>query len=245
MGPLANLFSTIDSTKRKIGGLLDNPLGTFQQLIGQMQDYRREDARLGDIAYGDPRKGEPLVKNEQAFNQLTQRAFDNLMSFAPAGITVWHGSPHKFDKFDASKIGTGSGYDAQGTGLYLSDADRVGEAYAGDKGYLYKVDLPDDAVEKMLRWQEKVKDQPRTVREAILKTVGRDGYKAAIKFDATGQDIYDNALASLSSREAADALRANGIPGIRYKGNATTNTVVFPGNEGLLSILERNGQPLR
>lgn len=25
------------------------------------------------------------------------------------GAIVWHGSPHKFDKFDASKIGTGSG----------------------------------------------------------------------------------------------------------------------------------------
>jgi len=54
------------------------------------------------------------------------------------------------------------------------------------------------------------------------------------------------------SRNAADAsatLRQAGIPGIRYldggsrsAGQGSSNYVVFPGNEGLLSILERNGQ---
>ena len=70
------------------------------------------------------------------------------------GAIVWHGSPHKFDRFDSSKIGTGEG--------------------------------------------------------------------------------------------------AQGIPGVRYldggsrvAGQGTSNFVVFPGEEGLLTILERNGAPLR
>ena len=36
-------------------------------------------------------------------------------------MVVWHGSPHKFEKFDASKIGTGEGAQAYGHGLYRSE----------------------------------------------------------------------------------------------------------------------------
>ena len=45
---------------------------------------------------------------------------------AGIGKTVWHGSPHMFDKFDLSKIGTGEGAQAYGHGLYF--ADRPAEA---------------------------------------------------------------------------------------------------------------------
>ena len=50
---------------------------------------------------------------------------------------------------------------------------------------------------------------------------------------------------------ATKALRQQGIPGIRYLdgfsrgGGGTSNFVVFPGEEGLLTILERNGSLLR
>ena len=41
------------------------------------------------------------------------------------GAIVWHGSPHKFDTFDRSKIGTGEGAQAYGHGLYLAEAPDV------------------------------------------------------------------------------------------------------------------------
>jgi hypothetical protein len=44
--------------------------------------------------------------------------------------TVYHGSPHKFDRFDASKIGTGEGAQAYGHGLYFAEAPGVAEGYA-------------------------------------------------------------------------------------------------------------------
>jgi len=44
----------------------------------------------------------------------------NIAGVAPIGMTVWHGSPHKFDKFDICKIGTGEGAQAYGHGLYLA-----------------------------------------------------------------------------------------------------------------------------
>src|SRR5512139_1797003 len=47
-----------------------------------------------------------------------------------AGAIVWHGSPHKFDKFDSSKIGTGEGAQAYGHGLYLAESPEVATQYA-------------------------------------------------------------------------------------------------------------------
>ncbi len=45
------------------------------------------------------------------------------------GITAYHGSPHDFDKFDISKIGTGEGAQAYGHGLYFAQAEPVAEGY--------------------------------------------------------------------------------------------------------------------
>ena len=88
---------------------------------------------------------------------------------------------------------------------------------------IYKVELPDSHIGNMLDW------------------------------DNGGRDKWFSAIAEHGSPKAAAAnLSKAGTPGIRYldggsrgAGSGTSNYVVFPGNEGLLSILERNGQPLK
>ena len=44
-------------------------------------------------------------------------------------LTVFHGSPHKFSKFDASKIGTGEGAQVYGHGLYFAENPGVAKSY--------------------------------------------------------------------------------------------------------------------
>ena len=73
-------------------------------------------------------------------------------------MVVWHGSPHKFDKFDASKIGTGEGAQAYGYGLYLAESPDVANQYRqmlASKAYSklekvdrnnYRVTAPDGTV---------------------------------------------------------------------------------------------------
>ena len=49
---------------------------------------------------------------------------------------VWHGSPHKFEQPDLSKMGTGEGAQAFGWGFYTAEARGVGEGYRKDlSGY--------------------------------------------------------------------------------------------------------------
>jgi hypothetical protein len=47
----------------------------------------------------------------------------------PVGIRAFHGSPHKFDQFDMSKIGTGEGAQAYGHGLYFAGNEGVARSY--------------------------------------------------------------------------------------------------------------------
>lgn len=46
-----------------------------------------------------------------------------------ARIRAYHGSPHDFDKFDMSKIGTGEGAQAYGHGLYFAENEGVARNY--------------------------------------------------------------------------------------------------------------------
>jgi hypothetical protein len=305
-----------------------------------------------------------------------------------AGAIVYHGSPHKFDQFDSSKIGTGEGAQAYGHGLYFAENPSVAGNYAqtlADKpkdlmgsyieyaakygrpkgeqstsfGYLkeqgiptehaplldkiiegaevgkdgsitysdgamrafkeldrkyqtkgttYKVDLPDEAIAKMLDWDKPLSQQSKEVQGALNKIgipniwknqighsidksapqadmvygvlsdhmkTGADAYKKVSGFDskinvaqkaiASGNDpaeLLKTMFSGISDKEISQAvamakrpsgdslassiLRDAGIPGIRYldggsrgAGEGTRNFVVFPGNEGLLKILER------
>lgn len=122
-------------------------------------------------------------------------------------------------------------------------------------GSLYKVDLPDDQIAKMLDWDKPLSQQPESVRKALQKHLPDE-----FEFSnfITGKDLYSKltnkegwspadpnsvgrAMAPVSQR-----LREMGIPGIRYldggsrgAGKGTSNYVVFPGNEGMLKILAR------
>lgn len=44
-------------------------------------------------------------------------------------IRAYHGSPHDFDRFDISKIGTGEGAQAYGHGLYFAENEGVARSY--------------------------------------------------------------------------------------------------------------------
>lgn len=44
-------------------------------------------------------------------------------------IRAYHGSPYDFDRFDASKIGTGEGAQSYGYGHYLAESEKVASGY--------------------------------------------------------------------------------------------------------------------
>ena len=118
-------------------------------------------ALKGDMGgFQELNKPSPVMPNE---------ALDVAMTFAPMGITAYHGSPFKFDKFDLNKAKEGTGVNLFGKGVYLTDNPNVAKHYAGDKGYVYKVDVPDKNVESMIPYMEKIKNQNTKVQELAIQ----------------------------------------------------------------------------
>lgn len=98
--------------------------------------------------------------------------------FPMGGMTVFHGSPHKFDAFDLSKIGTGEGAQAYGHGLYFAENPGVAKGYAtklSQPDFLTIEGLPKDMAEEaqttfadMLRqYNVGSRTYPPTARDAL------------------------------------------------------------------------------
>jgi hypothetical protein len=61
----------------------------------------------------------------------------------PPGIVAYHGSPHSFDQFDTSKIGTGEGAQAYGHGLYFAEGEGVARQYRDVLASRSETDTPE------------------------------------------------------------------------------------------------------
>ncbi len=318
-GWLAQAFSQSDRVKRFLKDAIKDPVGFLGRTAGQLQDNRREFNRLSDRA---------MAGDKVAAGDIGEKALGWLMGFAPVGMIAYHGSPHKFTKFDSSKIGTGEGAQAYGHGLYLAESPDVARQYADALGThkttiggkpvtpdmpdfaaimevaarghgkalsdakaalasgfvdpvaqsahiasleriaplaksikqvqeksLYKVDLPDSAVARMLDWDKPLSQQAPEVQQGLRRYMGPKWDQAWSNLQ--GVNAYDVIAGGrhgnpAGSAEAAKRLREAGIPGIRYldggsrgAGQGSSNFVIFPGEENLLTILERNGVPVR
>lgn len=74
-----------------------------------------------------------LNQTSEFLTALQRGDIDAVMNsslFPMGGMTVFHGSPHKFDAFDMSKIGTGEGAQAYGHGLYFAENPKVAKEYS-------------------------------------------------------------------------------------------------------------------
>ncbi len=311
MPSIADIYSYIDSLKRRGSDFIQNPGTSLQQMIG----YANDRAGAYNQALSESAR-EPLTgpKTQALASQMAEGYF-------PTGMTVYHGSPYKFTAFDPAKIGTGEGAQAFGHGLYVAENPTIAKGYAKnvkdldsirsynqrlkqiwkimdedsvypgayrkfksdkgkkaaeeydavmemrdqkstDPGNLYKIDLPDEHIEKMLDWDKPLSEQHSDVQKAIKKTkellpsnamddLGGD-LSLLYGKDITPKDFlntWESLTGSVGSGEAA--LAKHGIPGIKYldeqsrgAGEGTRNFVIFPGNEHLLDIQDINGNPL-
>ena len=317
------MLAQIDSIRRGLGSnissLLADPAGHFGRSAAR---YGEENLPTrSDMS--DYRSVMPQVRSE-AEQKIMNLAMGSVMPLQ----TVWHGSPHVFDKFDLSKIGTGEGAQAYGHGLYLAESPQVAKEYRtnltrsaqgkmlidgteakpgpdswaaaalfsakGDAkavidaipriavdptmeawqqriaavgklagkdikyqppGAVYKVDIPDEHIAKMLDW-----DKPLSAQEGVMKQLGiTDQGLHQIKLIGGGDSVQGllNYLAATHAQRAGQrgvtqeskawaskTLADKGVPGIKYldsvsrgAGDGTRNFVVF--DDKILKILGR------
>jgi hypothetical protein len=137
----------------------------------------------------------------------------------PRGQTTFSGESHDMVKAAIHAIETG-GYKARGAGS------------------LYKVDIPDEAVAKMLDWDKPLSQQSESVRRAVADGMRRFKHRESdiqwATSQATGQQALQYLMPSGNRSQASEVLHGLGIPGIRYldggsrgQGQGTSNFVVF------------------
>jgi hypothetical protein len=89
-------------------------ISSFARKIGLKTSYNEDDIKaILDMAHSAVigGKGRDVVAN----------GFKSMV--------VYHGSPHDFDEFDHSKIGTGEGAQAYGHGTYLTESEKIAQGY--------------------------------------------------------------------------------------------------------------------
>lgn len=101
-------------------------------------------------------------------------------------IRAYHGSPYDFDRFDASKIGTGEGAQAYGHGLYFAGNEAVAKQYRDALKDMLDRPVPhelseelnqvfaeyNDLIRKSGEW---TKANPRAPGNPFLEPLGRAG----------------------------------------------------------------------
>lgn len=90
------------------------------------------DAPLAYLMRGDA-KGLLQDLNTPKPVNMTQDMTNAALNLNPImgliGATAYHGSPHIFDKFDISKVGTGEGAQAFGHGMYFAENPEIAKQY--------------------------------------------------------------------------------------------------------------------
>jgi hypothetical protein len=110
-----------------VKGLVTDPVGTVKGAYEGVKGIVRDPSVLADaLRYtADKAMSGPLGAGEVVGEMLGPMRGKPPM----AEIDVYHGSPHRFEEFDASKIGTGEGAQAFGHGIYLAESPKVAEGY--------------------------------------------------------------------------------------------------------------------
>jgi hypothetical protein len=108
------------------------------------------------------------------------------------GIKAYHGSPHDFERFDASKIGTGEGAQAYGHGLYLAENEGVARSYKPGANATYRAN-------------DVVKGHVASALKSAYKAglSGQAAKKEALRYL---QEYADNAGQSARRQEFHDAI---------------------------------------
>jgi hypothetical protein len=138
-----------------------------------------------------------------------------------AELIAYHGSPHKFKKFDASKIGTGEGAQAFGHGLYFAEDPKVAKKYQADlsnfeqpylqfgKTKIAGQDLTDTDLDVLKYLERGKRDAGQFPHNTVYyaKQAAKNNPEALKRLDEIGRDVkfgYEKNLGALYKVDIPD-----------------------------------------
>lgn len=176
---------------------------------------------------------------------------------APGVIRAYHGSPHSFSRFDASRIGTGFGAADFAVGHNFASLPEVADYYRKTlpgAGKVYEVAI-DSRPESLLEYERILAGEPggravaalRSTRPPWIQEGRLRELESGVAIDPMQQWAVVQAIRGMAKSPAgAAALLRHGIHGVSHSdptriGAGTRNYVMFPGTEDRISILRQYG----
>jgi hypothetical protein len=270
-----------------------SPYGPFQKFDPSKARTGEGNATFGEGAYLAQARGTGETYRDvlSAGKQIEVLSNSDKMSDKIAANTLqMYKTPSKaIDALESGLTPNLTGEARQAT----NDAIDVLKGIDKSAGYLYKVDLPDESIAKMLDYDKPLSKQAPEVQNALaelgisvdkkkmgeyedalldaLTNPNATGQLPKQPLDLTGEQIlkelernasryFPNAMegkeltaAMINPRAGVSELLAKkGVPGVRYldqmsrdAGEGTSNFVVFPKYQDLLTIKEINDKPLK
>jgi hypothetical protein len=187
--PALNYAAPPDAGGQTLGSAVaDTGANAWQWL----QDQRAESIRQGLL---DPDTGLPTQKGLVDAARATAEGV--MMGTTAPGIRAYHGSPHSFEAFDTSKIGTGEGAQAYGHGLYFAEGEGVARSYRDRlaPGGTPAVVKPD--AEATAKYQDQWDDLVQQHRAALGEGWRTTPESSAVmaKMDTLHQQMVDDTIA--------------------------------------------------
>lgn len=231
--------------------LEDFPAGRFReaavgtgegaQAYGRGAAYLAEARKVADEYAG---KLSQKVIEIPGFTPNTPVEHDLIASLTGRANTSQYGSGASAALDDLRSVArTGQGERKEAAQKMLSAMGDFGRPVLTDTGYLYKTDIPDEAVARMLDWDKPLSEQAEVLKNFKHSNASRKWFADE---NPTGEQLYRDLDRGQST--AYETLRSMGIPGIKYldagsraAGEGSRNFVPF--DENLIRILERNGIP--
>ena len=174
-GLLGDIFGAADTAKRKLRDVVANPLLSAQQFLGNVNDRARN---LNEMTAAAALEGVDYGPASQRLGGLLADAYN------PMGLTVFHGSPAKFNRFDPTKIGSGEGAQAYGYGHYVAESPETAKQY--------KETLKSRAFSKIVKKDRNVYDVVAPDGAVISQgTVLGAAHKAKDAYDANAGALYE------------------------------------------------------
>jgi hypothetical protein len=171
------------------------------------------DVATGQTSMSDPGLAKRVGDMASTFmgGSLAAPAEENALNM---GIRAYHGSPHSFDAFDMSKLGTGEGAQAYGHGLYFADNENVAQQYRNSLGRGYEAadgsPLPQD-IQNALEYvgPQYKSDIKGGLDDAISRMKKQSDFyqaqydKNGLSYDLDAKALYDRAHDKLSAIDPA------------------------------------------
>lgn len=225
------LLRAIDSNKSlsdRVGGVgqfLSGAAGVAAPLLvapkaGMSASEAIQEGLLGASVTGKSVSDEIIPSTtKQSASDLRRQANIQRFGYDPSEttnkITAYHGSPHTFDKFDMSKMGTGEGAQAYGRGLYFSENEAVAKNYRDALSGDIIATVGDTPVyelyNRLLRQADSMKFPSQKGNELYDKAAFLES------LEITGS--FDEALAVVENPEIAKWAKSEILPKYKPAGN--------------------------